>query len=110
MIDVHRAGALMRAYRDKSGLTQEQFAELIGVSYKHYGQIERGSNGMSIKSMVAICDTLGLTPDQVLGYTSPETPDDLAPVIAALKRCKPQQREYLLKLIVSFLGDIKDDD
>lgn len=105
MIDLRRAGALMRDYRDKSGLTQEQFAELIGLSYKHYGQIERGSNGMSLKSMVAICDTLGLTPDELLGYASPDTPDDLVPVVAAIKRCKPQQREYILKLIVSFLGD-----
>ena len=105
MIDIDRAGALMRDYRAKARLTQEQFAELIGISFKHYSQIERGSNGMSIKTMVKICDALGLTPDQLLGYAKPEAASEFAPVLAAIKRCNPQQREYVLKLIVSFLGE-----
>jgi transcriptional regulator with XRE-family HTH domain len=33
----------LRELRKKSGLTQEQFAERIGVSYKYYQQIELGN-------------------------------------------------------------------
>ena len=33
----------LRELRKKTGLTQEQFAERIGVSYKYYQQIELGN-------------------------------------------------------------------
>jgi transcriptional regulator with XRE-family HTH domain len=33
----------LRELRKKSGLTQEQFAERIGLSYKYYQQIELGN-------------------------------------------------------------------
>jgi transcriptional regulator with XRE-family HTH domain len=32
----------LRALREKAGLTQEQFAEKAGMSYKYYQQIEIG--------------------------------------------------------------------
>jgi len=33
----------LRELREKTGLTQEQFAERIGISYKYYQQIELGN-------------------------------------------------------------------
>jgi transcriptional regulator with XRE-family HTH domain len=33
----------LRELRKKTGLTQEQFAERIGLSYKYYQQIELGN-------------------------------------------------------------------
>ncbi len=33
----------LRELRKKTGLTQEQFAERIGISYKYYQQIELGN-------------------------------------------------------------------
>jgi transcriptional regulator with XRE-family HTH domain len=32
----------LRALRESSGITQEQLAEMAGMNYKHYQEIERG--------------------------------------------------------------------
>ena len=103
MYDKNHAGALIRKYRNNAGLTQEQFAEVIGLSAKHFAEIERGKDAMGMKAMLAFCETMGVTPDQLLGYAAPEAPEDMAPMVATLKRFTPTQRKNILRMFVSLL-------
>lgn len=49
------------AIRQALGLTQEQFAEKVGVSREQVGRWESGRAGTTQKRIEAMCDMLGLT-------------------------------------------------
>ena len=54
-------GKNLRAERNRAGLSQEQLAEKIGVSYgQAVGTIERGETNTSLSVIVAIMDALDL--------------------------------------------------
>ncbi len=54
-------GRNLKAERNRTGLSQEQLAERIGVSYGQVvGTIERGETNTSLSVIVAIMDALDL--------------------------------------------------
>ena len=103
--DMVKAGNIIRERRALTKLTQEQFAELLGVSHTHFTQIERGVGGMSIQTMLTICHVIGVTPNDLLGYSTPVETVNLLPnaLAAALEQCDTKQQEYICKMVVSFL-------
>jgi transcriptional regulator with XRE-family HTH domain len=61
--DLQRAvGLNLRAYRLERGLSQEAFAELIGVHRTYMGGIERGERNLTLKSLERIAEKVGLEP------------------------------------------------
>ncbi|WP_224244806.1 helix-turn-helix domain-containing protein [Hyalangium gracile] len=62
-------GSNMRQARQRINLTQEQVAESLDMPVEVYGRMERGSMLPRMEMFVAICRTLGATPDQLLGYS-----------------------------------------
>ena len=59
-------GSRTRKERRLQELTQEQLAELAGVSTAHIGQIERGTRRPSLMALYAICAALGVPMADVL--------------------------------------------
>jgi transcriptional regulator with XRE-family HTH domain len=47
-------GNKIREFRMEKNLTQEEFAEQIGISVSYVGQIERGQRKASIKTLESI--------------------------------------------------------
>jgi transcriptional regulator with XRE-family HTH domain len=66
MTDYMKIGRMVKRYRHWNELTQEQLAELIGVSTSFVGHIERGSRKMSVDTLYAICRALGVSSDKIL--------------------------------------------
>lgn len=63
----------IRKAREDAGYTREKFAELVDVSVSYMAEVERGRTGISVKTLMAICKTLGLSADYVLfGTNCPE--------------------------------------
>lgn len=60
-------GTAARAAREAAGLTQEEAAELIGVSGAFYARIERGGTLPSVPTLVRIADVLATDADLLLG-------------------------------------------
>lgn len=61
-------------------MTQEELAEKIGRAYKYCQDIERGSCGMSIETLILLSSSLNVTMDYIIyGYedTEPKTPEQL---------------------------------
>lgn len=44
-------GNRLREIRKGRNLTQEKFAEQLGIAAKHYGQIERGERGITLQKL-----------------------------------------------------------
>ena len=53
-------GANLRAYRQEHGLSQEAFAEVLGVHRTYMGGVERGERNLTLKSVEKIAEQLGV--------------------------------------------------
>ncbi len=61
--DLQRAvGRNLRAYREAKGLSQEAFADELGVHRTYMGGIERGERNLTLKSLERIAAQLDLGP------------------------------------------------
>ena len=60
------AGERIRNRRMIMGLTQEELAEKIGRAYKYCQDIERGTCGMSIDTMLSIAACLNISLDYLI--------------------------------------------
>ena len=58
----HKVRILRRARR----ITQEELATQVGISASFLGHIERGTRVLSLDTLLALCDTLGVTPNDLL--------------------------------------------
>lgn len=59
-------GRNLRAYRKARGLSQEAFAEVLGVHRTYMGGIERGERNLTLKSVERIAEHLDLEPMMLL--------------------------------------------
>ncbi len=61
--DLQRAvGRNLRAYREGKRLSQEAFADELGVHRTYMGGIERGERNLTLKSLERIAERLELDP------------------------------------------------
>ncbi len=66
-------GQRIKQVREAAGITQEQFAECIDVSVQFTSDLERGVVGMSIATLIKVCETLHIPSDYLLfGKTTTE--------------------------------------
>ena len=57
-----RVGRNLRAYWDARGLSQETFADELGVHRTYMGAIERGERNLTLRSLERIAACLGIDP------------------------------------------------
>lgn len=56
-------GKILRDFRKKSGFTQEQLSEELGISLKYISLIENGNNGVKTQTLIKYMNILGITPN-----------------------------------------------
>lgn len=61
-----QVGEQVKRAREKNGLTQEQFAELIDKTPQFVSDLERGVSGISIETLKLICEKLCVSSDSIL--------------------------------------------
>ena len=59
-------GQNIRQIREDTGLTQEKLADILGIGDKHVSAIERGAVGLSLPTLIRICDALSVSADRIL--------------------------------------------
>lgn len=59
-------GERIKRAREKGGMTQEQFAELINKTPQFVSDLERGVSGISIETLRTICEKLCISSDSIL--------------------------------------------
>ena len=95
--------------RKKSGWSQEELAEKIGRAYKYCQDIERGTCGMSIDTMLSIAACLNISLDYLI-YGNNEDSTEFADldteqqaVIEILGNCSHKKKRYALDLLKLFM-------
>ncbi|HEY4716472.1 MAG TPA: helix-turn-helix transcriptional regulator [bacterium] len=67
---IQALGLNIRKFRKAKGLTQEQLAELAGISYKYLGEIERGETNPSIGTLLVIAQGLNVSLNHIIKFES----------------------------------------
>ena len=58
-------GKILRDFRIKNKLTQEQLSEKLGISLKYISRIENGNNGIKKQTLINYMNLLGITPNTI---------------------------------------------
>ena len=66
MPDLAVLGEVVRAERDRRGLSQEALADFSGLSRTHVGEIERGEVSASFSTLEALADGLGMPLSEII--------------------------------------------
>lgn len=94
-------GRRMKEKRKLLHLTQEDMAELLDISVKHYSGVERGVAGLSLENLVYLSDILGMNLDYLVkgeGETCQKIPRTLNDIYV---RCPEDKQEYLIEILES---------
>jgi len=100
-------GHNVKQSREEAGLTQEVFAEMIGLGVKHVSAIECGSVGVSLSTLRRISKVLSVPADAILFGTSDETVrqeqySELQILVSRLS-CLPPNKFRIVKEIIDRL-------
>ncbi|HEY5246376.1 MAG TPA: helix-turn-helix transcriptional regulator [Acidimicrobiales bacterium] len=64
-------GQALRALRKSRSLSQEDFADVLGVHRTYMGGLERGERNVTLRTVERLADRLGLDPLALLGGPPP---------------------------------------
>lgn len=84
-------GTNIKREREKAGFTQDRFSELLGIGSKSLSSIERGVVGVSLTTLMKICDILHISAN-VLLYEQTQN-NDVDSIALQLKRLSAEQFE-----------------
>lgn len=59
-------GRNLRAYRTERGLSQEAFADVLGVHRTYMGAVERGERNLTLRSVERLAERLEVEPSWLL--------------------------------------------
>lgn len=103
--DKKAVGEAIRERRIALGFTQQQAAEVAKISLRFYQRIESGNVGMSVDSMLRICDLMETTPDGLLLKVLPgETQSEMAWITEKLLHYPQKTQSTAIELMKVFLG------
>ena len=92
-----KIGNQIRIARESAGLTQDRFAEMVSLATKNVSDIERGVVGISVGTLVRICETLSISSHSILfGETSG---NDAHSISDRLSNLPPEQFEIAADII-----------
>ena len=94
-------GINIKREREKAGFTQDQFSELLGIGSKSLSSIERGVVGVSLTTLMKICNLLHVTPN-VLLYESAQK-NDADSIALQLKMLNPEQFSIASDMIANLM-------
>ena len=95
----------LKALRKAAHVSQEELAEIIGISARSIGAWERGQTTMNAEQLWNCAVALGTTPNDLLGWYDEHPEDRPAPpgdpmaadLVDAYGRCTPERRAALVQ-------------
>ena len=93
-------GNKIKTARERAGLTQQEFGELVSLGTKNVSDIERGVAGITVSTLKRICEKLSISSDLILFGDNEK--NDVAYLSEKLKRLTPEQ----FKIIETLLNQI----
>ena len=103
-------GINIKREREKAGFTQDQLSEKLGIGPKSLSSIECGTVGVSLSTLLKICDVLSISSNSLLFENSHK--NNVAAITEKLEHLSPEQfeiaQDILSKVFLAFaLSDHK---
>ena len=92
-----QVGRQIRKAREAAGLTQERFAELIGISPQNVSCVERGLAGVSLTVLRRMCEILRVSSDLLLMGDLGD--NDVETLAARLRQLPPEQFRVVQEIL-----------
>ena len=90
-------GANIKRERERAGFTQDQFSEMLGIGSKSLSAIERGVVGVSLTTLLKICEVLCVSSGTLLLEKSDR--NDVRNITEQLERLTPEQLEIAADML-----------
>lgn len=94
-----KMGIRLKKKRKLLKLTQEQMAEKLNISVKHYGSVERGQTGLSIENLIEACAILGTDLNYLILGENEEIDYFPEKVKELYFSCPREKRPYFVELM-----------
>ena len=94
-------GANIKREREKAGFTQDQFSELLSIGSKSLSSIERGVVGVSLTTLLKICDILHISANALL-YEQNKN-NDVNSIAMQLKMLSAEQFEIASDVMANLI-------
>lgn len=102
-------GRRLRAERKLRHFTQEQMAEKLGISLKHYGAVERGITGLSVENLILLSNMMGISLDYLLKGETRTDSQQYTQLEQLYELCPPEKRVHLVELLKAGINLTLDD-
>ncbi len=109
-------GSNIKKLRASFDLTQEEFAEKVGIDPKLVSRLENSRSFTSAETIAKICNGVEITPDQLLKINANFLPDDMSDKEALIKNYCLQLKDldietiqFLIKMNKFFLENYDRD-
>lgn len=97
------SGKRIQEARKKKLLTQDQLSEQLGITEKALSEIERGKSGMRMRTLMALCEILEVSPNYLLSYEG----KDEGPISELLRDVSAEDRKDIEEIIRIFVNKRK---
>ncbi|MCR5214022.1 MAG: helix-turn-helix transcriptional regulator [Eubacterium sp.] len=99
-LDYYSIGTRIRKYRKAQGITQEQLAEMVGISIPHMSHIETGNTKLSLSVLVQIAEALSVQTDALI-YDQPIVNNSVIKqeISELIDKCNNQQSKIIVETV-----------
>jgi len=99
-------GKRIQKYREAAGLSQEQLAEIIGVSTNFISCIERGARQPSLDNFIKILNALKISSDLILAdvLENPQK-EQTSTYLGRIEELPPKDRQRILAVLETMLSE-----
>ena len=99
-MDLCASGAIIKAAREKAGMTQEDLAAALEMSPTHISVIERGVKSPKLETLVNIANALNVSSDMLLQDVVNHAADGIASELSvAISKLSKKDQERMLNAI-----------
>lgn len=99
-MDYEKIGRRIRQHRKENMLSQEQLAEMVGISVTHMSHIETGNTKLSLQVLVDLSQALHITVDALL-YERNDTIPETERLAEVLQRCSESEIRILTDILIA---------
>lgn len=111
--DLLKIGSRVKQARRAKHMTQQQLANAAGISLSYVSHIENGRQSMHVLTLIALCDALDVSADQLIRDVPESTSHIAQEIERELSSCTQKEREAILQLVQSMkqsLSTLKGND
>ena len=100
-------GNRIREQREILGYTREKFAEKLDISVTFAADIELGNKGMSLDTLIKICELLSVSADHIIFGREMRSDNPIAEMTAFLDDSEMEHAKEIMKAYINAVSDAK---